>query len=117
MAFSLKSLMESGDFVEGRTLLKNQLVYHVDAPLDNEITLSLLTNYAKALYMDPAAVPDDLLESIETYEKCLTAARRLWGSSHPYPTKFAVHLGKARARLAAPQSSRFERALKRTRKD
>ena len=98
-------------------LLKAQTEYQADAALDNEMTLSLFTNYAKALYKNPAAVPDDLLEAIATYEKVLTAARRLWGASHPYPKKFENHLVKARAALAAPQSARFERALKRARKE
>lgn len=77
----------------------------------------MFCNYAKALYKDPAAVPNDILESIETYERCMTAAHRLYGPERPHPKRLAMHLGKARARLAAPQSSRFERALKRTRKD
>ena len=81
------------------------------------ITLSLFANYANALYKNSDAVPDDLLEAIATYEKCLTAARRLWGAGHPYPKKFENHLVKARAALAAPQSARFERALKRARKE
>ena len=51
------------------------------------------------------------------YEKVLTAARRLWGAGHPYPKKFENHLEKARAALAAPKSARFERALKRARKE
>ena len=89
----------------------------MDAPLDNELTLSLFANYANALYKNPDAVPDDLLEAIATYEKCLTAARRLWGAGHPYPKKFENHLATARAALAAPQSARFERALKRARKE
>ena len=109
--------MTKGSFAEARTLLKAQLDYQVDAPLDNELTLSLFANYANALYKNPDAVPDDLLESIAMYEKCLPAAQRLWGASHPYPMQFEKHLGKAREALAAPKSARFERALKRVRKD
>ena len=88
-----------------------------DAALDNEMTLSLFTNYAKALYKNPDAVPADILEAIATYEKVLTAARRLWGAGHPFLTQFEEHLEKARAALAAPKSARFERALKRARKE
>ena len=111
------SLIDSGTFAEARTLLKAQLEYQADASLDNSITIGLFCNYAKALYKDPAAVPNDILESIETCERCMTAAHRLYGPERPHPKRLAMHLGKARARLAAPQSSRFERALKRTRKD
>ena len=89
----------------------------MDAPLDNELTLSLFANYANALYKNPDAVPDDLLEAIATYEKCLAAARRLWGAGHPQVTGIEKHLEKAREALAAPKSARFERALKRVRKD
>ena len=89
----------------------------VDAPLDNELTLSLFTNYAKALYKNPDAVPDDILEAIAIYEKCVPAAQRLWGVGRTYPKQFEKHLGKAREALAAPKSARFERALKRVRKD
>ena len=78
---------------------------------------SLFTNYAKALYKNPAAVPDDLLEAIATYEKCLTAARRVYGPGHPFPKRWQEGLEFARAALAAPKSARFERALKRVRKD
>ena len=109
--------MAKGSFTEARTLLKAQLEYQADAPLDNEIMISLFTNYAKALYKNPDAVPDDILESIATYEKCMKVALRLWGAGHPYPKKFENHLEKARAALAAPKSARFERALKRARKD
>ena len=73
--------------------------------------------HAKALYKNSEAVPDDLLEAIATYEKCLAAARRLWGAGHPFLKQFEEHLAKARAALAAPQSARFERALKRARKE
>ena len=111
------ALMAKGSFTEARTLLKAQLEYQADAPLDNELLIRLFTNYANLLYKDPDAVPDDLLESIAMYEKCLPAAQRLWGASHPYPMQFEKHLGKARAALAAPKSARFERALKRARKD
>ena len=89
----------------------------VDAPLDNELTLSLFTNYAKALYKNPDAVPDDILEAIAIYEKCVPAAQRLWGVGRTYPKQFEKHLGKAREALAAPKSARFERALKRARKE
>ena len=109
--------MTKGSFTEARTLLKAQLEYQVDAPLDHELTLSLFTNYAKALYKNPDAVPDDLLESVAMYEKCLPPAQRLWGAGHPVPKQFEKHLGKAREALAAPKSARFERALKRARKD
>ena len=102
---------------EAKTLLKAQLAYQADAELDNELSIHLLTNYAKALYKNSEAVPDDLLEAIATYEKCLTAARRLWGAGHPQVTSIENHLEKAREVLAAPQSARFERALKRARKE
>ena len=111
------ALINRGSLTEAKTLLKAQLAYQADAELDNELSIHLLTNYAKALYKNSEAVPDDLLESIATYEKCLTAARRLWGAGHPQVTGIERHLGKAREALAAPKSARFERALKRARKD
>ena len=111
------ALINRGSLTEAKTLLKAQLAYQADAELDNELSIHLLTNYAKALYKNSEAVPDDLLESIATYEKCLTAARRLWGAGHPFLTQFEEHLEKARAALAAPKSARFERALKRARKE
>ena len=49
---------------------------------------SLFANYANALYKNPDAVPDDLLEAIATYEKCLTAARRVYGPGHPFPKRW-----------------------------
>ena len=109
--------MTKGSFAESIPLLKAQTEYQEDAPLDNELTLSLFTNYAKARYKNPDAVPDDILEAIAIYEKCVPAAQRLWGVGRTYPKQFEKHLGKARAALAAPKSARFERALKRVRKD
>ena len=111
------ALIAKGSFTEAKTLLKAQLNDHADAPLDNELSIRLFGNYAKALYKNPDAVPDDILESIATYEKCMKVALRLWGAGHPYPKKFENHLEKARAALAAPKSARFERALKRARKE
>ena len=109
--------MAKGSFTEAKTLLKAQLNDHADAPLDNELSIRLFGNYAKALYKNPDAVPDDILEAIAMYEKEITAARRLWGAGHPFLKQFEEHLAKARAALAAPQSARFERALKRARKE
>ena len=109
--------MTKGSYADAVPLLKAQTEYQgPDAPLDNEMTISLFTNYAKALYKNPAAVPDDLLEAIATYEKCLTAARRVYGPGHPFPKRWQEGLEFARAALAAPKSARFERALKRVRK-
>ena len=111
------ALMAKGSFTEAKTLLKAQLAYQADAELDNELSIRLFGNYAKALYKNPDAVPDDILEAIAMYEKEITAARRLWGAGHPFLTQFEEHLEKARAALAAPKSARFERALKRARKE
>ena len=110
------ALMTKGSYADAILLLKAQTEYQVDAPLDNEIMISLFTNYAKALYKNPDAVPDDMLEAIAMYEKEITAARRLWGAGHPFLKQFEEPLAKARAALAAPNSARFERALKRVRK-
>ena len=73
------ALMAKGSFTEAKTLLKAQLAYQADAELDNELSIRLFGNYAKALYKNPDAVPDDILEAIAMYEKEITAARRLWG--------------------------------------
>ena len=57
--------------------------------------------YAKALYQDPAATPDDLREAVTTLEDAEPIARRVLGGAHPITGGFEDHLRKSRAALRA----------------
>ena len=66
-----------------------------------ETTLRMRYNYARALYIDPAATLDDLSEAVTTFEDMGRLARRVFGGSHPLTKKIDGDLRQARAALRA----------------
>ena len=56
-------------------------------------------NYARALYIDPAATLDDLSEAVTTLEDSERIARRVLGGAHPLTTGIEGALQNARATL------------------
>ena len=67
----------------------------------DQYTLMMRKAYAKALYQDPAATPDDLREAVTTLEDAEPIARRVLGGAHPITGGFEDHLRKSRAALRA----------------
>ena len=55
--------------------------------------------YAEALYRDPDATLDDLLESVATFEDTARIARRIFGRAHPLAAQFEQCLQNARQML------------------
>ena len=49
----------------------------------NEFTLTMRWNYARALWNDDGATPDDLREAVTTLEETERIARRVMGGAHP----------------------------------
>jgi hypothetical protein len=68
------------------------------------LTLSMRSIYAAALYEDPGAALDDLVEAVETLEETTRTARRVLGGAHPHLKMFEGALRKARAALAARET-------------
>ena len=62
-------------------------------------TLTMRSNYARALYNDPDATLDDLHEAVTTLEDSERIARRVLGGSHPTTGGIERHLRDARAAL------------------
>ena len=67
------------------------------------LTLSMRSNYARALYGDPGATLDDLRETVTTLEEIERIARRVLGGAHPLTSAFERHLRRARDTLAASE--------------
>ena len=65
----------------------------------NDITLSLRTNYARALHTDDGATIDDLREAVSTLEDTEQTARRVLGSAHPITAEIESQLKKSQAVL------------------
>ena len=67
----------------------------------SEKTLRMRWVYARSLYEDPAATPDDLREAVTTLEDVTRIAQRVLGGAHPLVVHIDDHLRKARAALRA----------------
>ena len=61
----------------------------------------LQSNFAEALYMDPAATLHDLREAVNMLEETERTARRVLGGAHPLTSAIADNSRNARAVLAA----------------
>ena len=60
--------------------------------------LDLRMAYAWALYEDPRASQDDVLEAVVVLEDAETRIRRVFGDSHPFTGENQEHLEGARMR-------------------
>jgi tetratricopeptide (TPR) repeat protein len=67
----------------------------------HDITLSMRSLYAAALYQDDSATFDDLREAVTTLEDAERTARRVLGGAHPSTSSIEFSLRNARAALAA----------------
>ena len=62
------------------------------------------SNYAEALWRDPAATLDDLREAVTTLEDVARTARRVLGGAHPLTTGIERCLRNARDVLEAREA-------------
>ena len=67
-------------------------------------TLTLRSNYARALYNDPGATLDDLREAVNILEETERIARRVFGGAHPLTVGIEEALQEARAALRARET-------------
>ena len=67
----------------------------------DRLTLKMRWVYARALYGDDDAAPDDLREAVTTLEDAERTARRVFGGMYPLTTGIEKCLREARATLRA----------------
>ena len=72
---------------------------------DDDNTLKMRWNYAKALYINDSATLDDHSEAVETLEDVDRIARRVFGGAHPMTAKIEGDLQNARAALRAREAT------------
>ena len=102
------SLKELGRFEEARSLLRKTIpVARRILGEGDDITLKMKWIYARALFEDPAATPDDLREAVTTLEDAERIARRVFGGAHPLTEGIEEDLRDAQALRAreAPSPS------------
>ena len=98
-AATLKDLRR---FEEARSLMRKTIpVARRVLGENDDLTLSMRTTYARALYRDAAATLDDLREAVTTLEETARTARRVLGGAHPLTAGIERCLLKARAALRA----------------
>ncbi len=71
---------------------------------DTSVTLVMRWAYARALYEDPAATPDDLREAVSKLEELARTARRVLGGAHPDVVGIDQSLRLVRAALGASET-------------
>ena len=87
-------------FEEAKSLMRKTLpVARRVLGESDQLLLDLGANYARTLYLDPAAPLDDLREAVTTLEEIERTVRRAFGSAHPLTMEIEVALRNARAAL------------------
>ncbi len=96
------SLRDLQRFEEARSLLRKKLPVAQRVRGESDaLTLSMRSNYARALCYDPTATLGDLSEAVTTLEEIEQIARRVLGSDHPITKAIEQSLQNARAALRA----------------
>ena len=72
----------------------------------NGLTLTMRSNYARALYRDDDATLDETREAVTTLEETERTARRVLGSAHPILVFFERHLQNSRTVLQAREDGK-----------
>ena len=71
----------------------------------NPLTLKMQWAYGQALYVDPGATLDDILEAVTALEEIARIARRVLGGAQPLTKGIEAELRNARAALRARETS------------
>ena len=98
MASSLLGLKR---FEEAKSLLRKTIPVAQRVLRDDQITVGMRVNYARALSIDDRATLDDLREALTTLEETERTVRRVFGSAHYLATTIELDLRHARAALRA----------------
>jgi hypothetical protein len=99
------ALIRLQHFKQAKTLLRKVMpVARRVLRESNDLTLKMRFNYARALYMDPAATLNDLREAVTTSEEIEGIARHVLGGAHLLTTLIEKSLQNARAALRARET-------------
>ena len=100
------SLFDLRRFQEAKSLLRKAVpVARRVLGESHEITLQMRWLYAVALYRDPSATLDGLLEAVTTLEDTERTARRVLGGAHPTTREIGRSLQNARTRETRARGS------------
>ena len=103
------SLVEAQRFEEAKSLLRKTMPAAARVLGKNsEVTLTMRSNYAEALYKADSATLDDLREAVTTLEETERTARRVLGGAHPTAEWIAKELHFSRAALCARETAADE---------
>ena len=92
-------------FEEARSLLRQTIpVARRVFGENDQCTLTMRINYARALFLDDVATLGDIREAMSTLEEMERTARRVFGGSHPMTGAIGRQLQKARATLRARET-------------
>ena len=95
------ALLNLKRFEEAKALLRKMIpVAQRVLGRSHDITLSMRSIYAEALYRDDTATLEDLREAVTTLEEIEGPARRVFGGAHPTTSAIERHLRFAREILA-----------------
>ena len=98
-------LVEAKRFEEAKSVLCKMIpVARRVSGDDDENTLKMRWNYAKALYINDSATLDDVHEAVTTLEDIARTARRVLGGAHPLTYWIENSLRNARAALRARET-------------
>ena len=92
-------------YQEARSLLRKTIPVAQRVRGESDaLTLSMRTNYARALCYDPTATLGDLSEAVTTLEEVERIARRVFGGAHEFTGGIEKSLQIARAALRAREA-------------
>ena len=96
------TLLDLERFEEAKKLLRRTIpVAQRVLGKHDDFPLIMRSNYAEALYKDPAATLNDLREAVTTLEDAGRIARRVLGGMHPFTGVIEDLLRRSRAALRA----------------
>ena len=95
------SLLGLKRFEEAKSLLRKTIPVARRVLRDDQITVGMRVNYARAIYENSATTLDDLREGLTTLEETERTVRRVFGGAHPLATTIELDLRHARAALRA----------------
>ena len=99
------SLLTLERLEEARTLLRKSIsVARRVLGGNDDLTLRMRFNYARALYFDAGATLDDLREAVAMLAEMTPIARRVFGAVHPSTAAHELALRQARAALRARET-------------
>ena len=99
------SLKDLSRFEEAKALMRKTMpIAQRFLGESNVLTLRMRMLYARSLYEDASATPDDLRQSVTTLEATERTARRVLGGAHPITRGIELSLRESRAELSTRET-------------